>query len=246
MKIYSKFKNTEKIYVEGTVIPTSKQDLQENDSINGENTIPFSEDNNNLYFFTNNENFLYGNDFSINKKPFQLGNTRNCLFINNYPIISIGKNIFLPLLLILFICLTYIFFWYYFLNYSGEFLKKMFNSFFVLYFISHSLAIFLNPGIPSFIYHINIKNNLKNNKIKELDVTRCNICYLIYQLKDKISHCNKCNVCYYEYEHHCDWIGHCIGKFNRYFFGIFVFSLLIYILICFSMIFIKICKIFIN
>ena len=251
MKILSKFKNfdenTEKKFTEGAVIPTSKQDLEENDySSNSENVIPFSEDDNNINFSTNNENFLYGNDFSLIKKPFQLGSTRNCLFIDDYPIISIGKNILLPLLLILFICLSYLFIWYNFLNYSGELLKKMFNYFFIAYLISHILAIFLNPGIPSLKYHRNIINDLRNNKIKELDTTKCNICNLVYQLKDKISHCNKCNVCYYEYEHHCDWIGHCIGKYNRYFFGIFVFSLLIYILICFTMIFIKILKIFIN
>ena len=250
MKIFSKFnnfdENSEKKYTEGAVIATSKQDLEENDSSNSENTIPFSKDGNNLNFSTNNENFLYGNDFSIIEKPLQLGSTRNCLFINNYPIISIGKNILLPLLLILFICLSYIFIWNYFLNYSGDLLKKMFNYFFIAYLISHLLSIFLNPGIPSFKYHKIIKQNLINNKINELDVTKCNICYLIYQLKDKISHCNKCNVCYYEYEQHCNWIGHCIGKYNRYFFGIFVFSLLIYILICFSMIFIKIYKVFFN
>ena len=250
MKIFSGFdgfdENSEKKYTEGAVIATSKQDLEENDSSNSENTIPFSKDGNNLNFSTNNENFLYGNDFSVIEKPLQLGSTRNCLFINNYPIISIGKNILLPLLLILFICLSYIFIWNYFLNYSGDLLKKMFNYFFIAYLISHLLSIFLNPGIPSFKYHKIIKQNLINNKINELDVTKCNICYLIYKLKDKISHCNKCNVCYYEYEHHCNWIGHCIGKYNRYFFGIFVFSLLIYILICFSMIFIKIYKVFFN
>ena len=210
-------------------------------SLADENTTSFRGDN---LSSRKNENYLYGNDFSLNEKPLKMGNTRVCFFIQNYPIISIGKNILIPLLLILFICLIYLFIWNYFLNISGNILKKVFNYFFLGYLISHVFSIFLNPGIPSFKYNKIIKKKLSKNKINELDVSSCLTCNLTYKMKDKINHCKICNICYYEQDHHCIWIGHCIGKYNRIFFGIFVFTLLFFIIICLAMIFIKIIKVF--
>ena len=225
---------------------SSKNDISNfNYSLNNvkENSISFNEDNDINIASPKKETILYGNDYSIIEKPSVIGSTRICLFIKNYPIISIGKNITLPLLLILFICLIYLFIYYFFFKGAGNFLQKMFNYFFLTYFISHFLAVVINPGIPSFEYHKNISNNLKENRINELDCTRCNLCNLTYILTDKIGHCNKCNICYYEFDHHCIWIGHCIGKYNKYFFGCFVFTLFIFILICLAMVFIKILKI---
>ena len=182
------------------------------------------------------ENILYGNDFSLIDKPSEIGSTRICLYINDFPIISIGKNILLSLLVILFVCIIYIIFWYYFFNTTKFILQKMFNYFFLIYLISHTLAIFINPGIPSFKYHKKVINDLRQLKINELDCSRCNICNLSYKLKDNINHCFTCNICYYEYDHHSFWIGHCIGKYNKYFFIIFIFSLIIFITICLIMV----------
>ena len=235
---------------EGKVKPLSYNDIEEeksNNNINSsidyqnksslvdENRIPYS-------YHKNNINYLYNNDFSINKTPLQLGNTRNSLYINGSPIISIGKNILVPLLLILFVCLIYLFIWFYFLDFSGPLIKKMFNYFFFAYIISHILCIFINPGIPSFKYHEITIDLLRKKRINELDVTKCKMCNLIYKLKDKISHCDKCNICYYEYDHHCTWTGHCVGKYNKYLFGIFIFSLFFFIIICFASIIVGIIK----
>ena len=217
-----------------------------NYSLNNENTTSFNDDNDNDLNLssTKNDNYLYGNDYTLKEKPSKIGNTRACFFIKNYPIISIGNNILLPLLIFMFMCLTYIYIWYLFVRDAGPLLKKMFNYSFLVYFISHTLAVFINPGIPSLQYHKKIRNDLRQNKINELDCNKCNICNLTYKLKDKIGHCYKCNICYYEYDHHCIWIGHCVCKYNKYYFGFFVFSLFIFLLTCFAMVFIKILKIY--
>jgi hypothetical protein len=211
-----------------------------------ENTISFNEDNDINIASPSKETILYGNDYSLIAKPSIIGSTRIYFFIKNYPIISIGKNITIPLLLLLFVCLLYIFIFCYFFKEAGIILQKMFNYFFLAYFISHLLAVFINPGIPSFEYHKNISKGLKENRINELDCTRCNSCNLVYKLKDNIGHCHKCNICYYGFDHHCIWTGHCIGKYNKYFFGSFVFTLFIFLLICLTMIFIKIIAIIIK
>ena len=60
------------------------------------------------------------------------------------------------------------------------------------------------------------EKKLKSKEINELDCTKCKICNLTYKLTDRIGHCDKCEICYYGYDHHCIWIGHCIGKYNGF------------------------------
>ena len=199
----------------------------------------YEEKRNFNYNSKNKDIILYNNNFYSNKKPLNLGKTRNCLYIKNYPYISIGKNISLPLLVILSMCILYLYFYYFFFEGSGLILQKGFNYFFLLYIISHILSIFLNPGIPSFEYNNKIKEGLKTKKLNELDCSKCKICKLHYKLIDKIGHCEKCDICYFGYDHHCIWIGHCIAKNNNIIFVLLVLSVFIFIFICFAMVFIK-------
>ena len=239
-----------KNYYKGKVATSSKRefDLSQNNSnisysLTNENGTSLNEDTS-LYLSKKDENILYGNDFTLNNRPFIVGNTRICLYIKNYPIISIGKNILAPLLLIAFMCLIYIYMFNYFYFSSSLILQKMFNYVFLLYMITHTLAILVNPGIPSFKYHKEVRNNLRENIINELDCSRCKICNLTYKLKDRISHCYECSICYHDYDHHCLWIGHCIGRYNKIYFILFAFSSIIFILICLNMILIKVLKLF--
>ena len=154
----------------------NEENVEQNNSLYSEGKVLSLENENTQENIFKKEYYLYGNDLSINGRPSNMGNTRINFFINNNPVISIGNNILIPLLLILFVCLIYLFIWNYFLNTASNVLIKMFNYSFLIYLISHTFSIFLNPGIPSFEYNKNIKIKLRENKVNELDVSRCKIC----------------------------------------------------------------------
>ena len=42
----------------------------------------------------------------------------------------------------------------------------------------------------------------------------CDKCKKYYNRLDKVEHCNLCKVCIIKYDHHCVWVGKCIGKNN--------------------------------
>lgn len=55
----------------------------------------------------------------------------------------------------------------------------------------------------------------------------CDLCS-VYQPPDAV-HCPECNVCIEGYDHHCPWMGQCIGKRNFPFFMMFNLSWLFYL-----------------
>ena len=246
------YKNNNIIIDSRKMLQSSKRELK-NQNIEKNSSLDFSDTNKNTTTFsqdTNNTSFLslvkieylYNNDFAIIEKPSKLGKTRVCLYIKNYPIISIGKNFCYPLLLILFVCFLYLIIRIFFFNESQNSLKKLFNYFFGAYLISHILAISINPGIPSFNYHQNSLHNLKGNQSNKFNYSKCKKCNLCYRVKDKIVHCKECNICYFEYDRHSFWIGHCVGKYNKCFFICFAISLFSFIMISLTIIIIKILK----
>lgn len=51
----------------------------------------------------------------------------------------------------------------------------------------------------------------------------------------RASHCDICGVCIQKMDHHCPWLGTCIGKKNYKQFYLFLFSLFVEILVMFAM-----------
>ena len=241
----------QKKYKDDNIIPTSKQYIKpnkleiSNDSYG--NTTNSTQGNNTSSFNLNtNENYLFGNDFLVFEKPRKLGKIRNYLYINKYPLISIGENIFYPLLLILILCLIYIIFHLLFYKDSIKLLKILFQGSFLIYFISHLLLILINPGIPTFKYHQITKYNSREKKDSKFSYSKCKRCNLVYKLKDNVTHCKKCNICYFQYERHFFWSGHCIAKNNKLFYITFAIGFFSFGIICLTMILIEILKIYFN
>jgi len=109
------------------------------------------------------------------------------------------------------------------------------------------ISAFVDPGI---IRRFNILNDNKNkdyvNTRKEAKIFHlgyimnykyCPSCGIIRP--NRSTHCSDCNNCVERLDHHCPWIGHCVGKRNYKYFFIFLFflNILAILLIIISIIF---------
>ena len=152
-----------------------------------------------------------------------------CLFafIDRYgnPLLIIGPNI------VMYVCFCgiislimlgiYLTLW----NKLGYIMRILGNICFWTYFISYTHCSLINPGYP--------KNDLgRNYGSPNKDYYYCNLCHF-YVRRDKFaSHCFDCDICIENFDHHCPWTGHCIGKNNLYSFYIFIgfsFFIIIYL-----------------
>ena len=156
----------------------------------------------------------------------KIGNTLTCNFDkknNNAPKICIGPNWYLALvanMLITFLVLSM----YYFLieskSYVLEKILYIVFSFMVYFFFNR--CVLINPGI--------IQNKKKDNE----NIGYCCICQVYYNPSHYVEHCSMCDICVEKMDHHCIWVGKCVGKKNCFSFYAMLVS--IGIVYCYIMI----------
>ena len=150
---------------------------------------------------------------------------------NNNPFFVIGPHWYLFLLMNIIICSLTIFMY--------KTLLKLSNSIFTIgYFISlffvlicYYISFLINPGI------------VLNRKLDDENTNYCSKCKVYYKLSSKVNHCNLCEVCIEGFDHHCVWVGKCIGKKNiKPFYGIIVSVGITYIFLIITFVIIYINK----
>jgi palmitoyltransferase ZDHHC9/14/18 len=55
---------------------------------------------------------------------------------------------------------------------------------------------------------------------KEIVLSTCRTCNIIRPPRS--FHCSRCDACVEVHDHHCPWVGNCVGKRNHKFFAIFI------------------------
>ena len=99
----------------------------------------------------------------------------------------------------------------------------------LVFFFAFNLTI-IDPSDDLFKKEIKKKKEyIKNNKNYILEISKnkpfCIIC--CSNISDKSKHCKKCNKCIENFDHHCDWLNNCIGKYNYSFFYILILVLVL-------------------
>ena len=145
------------------------------------------------------------------------------------PILTIGPDWIYYVLLSIAITGGFLFLFIYFHQYMPYYLIFSGIVTYLLFIIVYTRLFIYNPGFPENIDITSIKKARKNYMY-------CSICDLWLNKNTRIKHCNRCGMCIEEYDHHCDWIGKCVGKKNMsdfYFIMIWIVMVIIYFIIAF-------------
>ena len=155
------------------------------------------------------------------------------VFLDRYenPLLIIGPHwgmyvCFCGLVTIL-MSVLYFMFW----NKLNIFMRVLGHISFWTFFISYTHCSLFNPGYP--------KNDLgRKLGYPRSDYYLCTLCNFYVKKSKYAHHCLDCDICIENYDHHCPWTGHCIGKNNIYSFYVFTgsaFFVIIYIFIAGSL-----------
>ena len=117
-------------------------------------------------------------------------------------------------------------------NFSKEieiFILILHSFLFILTLLFGFLSTYIDPSDSLLKKEINKKKMLqKEGKHYLLEISRkypfCLIC--CSNIYSSSKHCKKCNKCIENFDHHCNWLNNCVGKYNYGYFYLLVFIVL--------------------
>ena len=178
-------------------------------------------------YFTSAEEY-----YSYNYPEYKLFKIKNILFCkmgniitfnfdendNFKPKFSIGPNWYMTLVLNCLILVISILLEWFIISHLNIIFRIIFI---ILLFIS----IFLINRAA--LKYAEIANNKYQDPFHNLYCDKCKIYYNIF---DKVSHCSLCKVCIIGFDHHCVWVGKCVGKGNLFaFYQMMIFGGIFYL-----------------
>ena len=206
----------------------NKKLLNQNKETNNESSrsLKISNTNNSV-----NNKSEYDDDYTINVINPNVERIYNkvhpFLFINNEPLILITSDIYLFIFIFSITSFLSIIF-YSIKEQKLVFMKTIFILVYLYYTVTYILLMILNPGIP------NDKSGIDLHQLKR-KYYQCTLCNsIIFKDNEFITyHCHYCNICVEKFDHHCNFVGKCIGKNNATIFRLWLFSIPCYILVIF-------------
>ena len=165
-------------------------------------------------------------DYKIDSKKnnffcYKKGNTY-IITVDKYnnPILTIGPERIFFVIFILFITGLFLFLFIYYYKYTPLYLFILGIIIYLIFIIVYTKMFISNPGFAK---------NIKIEKGKD-NYLYCRFCDIHVEKNTKTVHCSKCGLCVEEFNHHCGWIGKCIGKNNLYEFYFLIFWIFVIIL----------------
>ena len=212
-KIKNNTNNKKLLYLNSGENNESSRNLTNNNLINNENNNDIDDDQ--------AINIINPNAERVYNKihPF--------LYFNNEPLVLITSDI--NLFIFIFSITSFLSIIFYSIKEQNiASMKLIFILAYLFYTITYIILLIINPGIPSNKSNIDLEE-LKRNYYQ---CTMCNC--IVYKSNEYITyHCCYCNICVENYDHHCNFVGKCIGKNNITIFRLWLFSIPCYILVIF-------------
>ena len=211
-----------------------KQKTLESSESSKDYSLKKDKNENSFYQIPNEEN----RKLIIKKKKWKGDN----YFYGN---IIMGPCSFRPTLLSLFAISIPV---YLFLGFNSNFLTDRISSIIpiiilIIYLLTTILLIIAAFSDPGIILRFPLKNNIiedkKDRRLFQLGYIKkykyCSTCLIMRPSRS--THCGDCNNCVEKFDHHCPWIGACVGKRNYKYFYFFLFFLnfliILIIIFCF-------------
>ena len=188
----------------------------------------------------NNKNLKnYFFNHNLNDKNRLVKKHKN--FIKKYINENLSSDFYNGIIIFSFLLIKFLLTIFIILNENENIVKILETIFFILSELFCLISIFSSPGIlPSNIYNkVNKRKSYKNTnfpykfrqrfyvlKGRLYTIKSCHTCLIIRPLGS--SHCGKCNSCIEKIDHHCPWLGNCIGINNYKYFYLFLIFMIIY------------------